>query len=47
MNATEEMLAGYADPDFSHPDTDPDPTFLNTSYVISDAKLFIRIISLC
>ena len=47
MNATEEIFAGYADPDFSHSDTDPDPTFLNTSYAKNDADLFIRIISLC
>ena len=24
MNANEEMLAGYADPDASYPDADPD-----------------------
>ena len=27
MNANEEMLAGYADPDASYPDADPDATF--------------------
>ena len=48
MNATEEMFAGYADPDSSHHDTDPGPTFfLNTSYANNDADLFIRIISFC
>ena len=26
MNANEEMLAGYADPDASYPDADPDAT---------------------
>ena len=26
MNAYEEMLAGYADPDASYPDADPDAT---------------------
>ena len=26
MNATEEMLAGYADPDASYPDANPDAT---------------------
>ena len=26
MNAKEEMLAGYADPDASYPDADPDAT---------------------
>ena len=28
MNANEEMLAGYADPDASYPDADPDATKL-------------------
>ena len=26
MNANEEMLAGYADPNAGYPDTDPDAT---------------------
>ena len=26
VNANEEMLAGYADPDASYPDADPDAT---------------------
>ena len=26
MNANEEMLAGYADPDAGYPDADPDAT---------------------
>ena len=26
MNANEEMLAGYADPDVCYPDADPDAT---------------------
>ena len=26
VNANEEMLAGYADPDASYPDADPDTT---------------------
>ena len=26
LNANEEMLAGYADPDASYPDADPDAT---------------------
>ena len=26
LNANEEMLAGYADPDASYPDADPDGT---------------------
>ena len=26
MNANREMLAGYADPDASYPDADPDAT---------------------
>ena len=26
VNAYEEMLAGYADPDASYPDADPDAT---------------------
>ena len=26
MNANEDMLAGYADPDASYPDADPDAT---------------------
>ena len=26
MNVNEEMLAGYADPDASYPDADPDAT---------------------
>ena len=26
MNANEELLAGYADPDSSYPDDDPDAT---------------------
>ena len=26
MNANEEMLAGYSDPDASNPDADPDAT---------------------
>ena len=27
MNANEDMLAGYVDPDASYPDADPDATF--------------------
>ena len=27
MNANEEMLAGYADPDASYPDADPDAKY--------------------
>ena len=41
------MLAGYADPDASYPDADPDATFLNTGYADTDADLCIRIMSLC
>ena len=26
LNASKEMLAGYADPDASYPDSDPDAT---------------------
>ena len=37
LNANEEMLAGYADPDAS----------LNTGYADTDADLCIRIMSLC
>ena len=28
MNANEEMLAGYVDPDAGYPDADPDATLL-------------------
>ena len=28
MNANKEMLAGYADPDASYPDADPDATLI-------------------
>ena len=27
LNANEEMLAGYADPDAGYPDADPDNTY--------------------
>ena len=27
LNANEEMLAGYADPDASYPDADPDASY--------------------
>ena len=29
MNANEEMLAGYAEPDAGYPDADPDALILN------------------
>ena len=41
-----EMLAGYADPDVSYPDADPDDN-LNTGNADTDADLCIRIRSLC
>ena len=41
------MLAGYADPDASYPDADPDALNLNTGYADTDADLCIRIMSLC
>ena len=47
MNVNEEMLAGYADPDASYPDADPDATNLSTVYADADADLWIRIMSLC
>ena len=42
LNANEEMLAGYADPD-----ADPDALNLNTDYADTDADSCIRIMSLC
>ena len=45
LNANEEMLAGYADPDATYPD--PDATYLNTCCTDTDADLCIRIMSLC
>ena len=49
LNANEEMLAGYADPDASYPDAAPDAILLNlnTGYADTDADLCIRIMSLC
>ena len=36
LNANEEMLAGYADPDASYPDADSDATYLNKGYADTD-----------
>ena len=47
MNADEEMLAGYADPDASCPGADLMLLNLNTGYADTDADLCIRIMSLC
>ena len=47
MNANEEMLAGYADPDASYPDAVLMLQNLNTGYADTDADLCIRIMSLC
>ena len=47
MNANEEMLAGYADPDASYPDADPVLLNLNAGYADTDADLCIRIMSFC
>ena len=49
MNANEVMLAGYANPDASYPDADPDTTLLlnlNAGYADTDAYVCIRL-SLC
>ena len=34
MNANEEMLAGYADPDASYPDADPDWKQVNADCIL-------------
>ena len=44
MNSYDEMLAGYADPNASYPDADPDST---TGCADIDADLCIRSMSLC
>ena len=46
MNANEEMFAGYADPDASFPDAEPNATLI-TCYADTDADLCIRIMFLC
>ena len=47
MNANEEMLAGYANPDASQPDADPDAAlFEYRFYADTDADLCMRIMSL-
>ena len=43
VNANEEMLAGYADPDAGYPDAYPNVTW----YADTDADLCIRIMFLC
>ena len=47
VNAYEEMLVGYDDPDAGYPDADPDVIYLNTDYTDTDADLCIRVMSLC
>ena len=44
LNANEEMLAGYADPDATYPD--PDATYLNTCCTDTDA-VYVSELCLC